>query len=68
MVNLLTSDPDLVDVDTALNISGAWIPALLNKAIEILNNQSTIPGEDADTVQTIASIANSLVKHSISCV
>ena len=63
LINLLTSNPDLVDEQVALNITGELIPDLLNKTVELLEEQeetdSTQAGELADRIQTIGSIANS---------
>ena len=58
LINLLTSDSDWVDPDTAVNISGEWIPDQLDKVLELAGDDPD--ADEADTIQTIGAIANGL--------
>eukprot|EP01083_Nonionella_stella_P168096 566591_1 len=60
LVDLLTSDSNLVEPDIVFNISSEFIPKALAKAVLILNDEEAEyePGVLADTVQNVGQIAN----------
>ncbi len=57
LVNLLTSDIELVEPEIALHISQQWLPSVLLTTVELLNESDS--ANLADTVQRLGGIANS---------
>ena len=63
LVNLLTSQPDLVDPDLAVNVSNKWLPSALQTTIDIAANATDWnDGYVAEKVQIVGGIAVSLVR------
>eukprot|EP01084_Bolivina_argentea_P062241 113809_1 len=61
LINLLTSEPTLVEPEIALEISSEWLPNILNITLKLLNtNKNDIDdmANIAETVQKIGGIAN----------
>eukprot|EP01084_Bolivina_argentea_P176512 305433_1 len=67
LIDLLTSDPLIViDPLIATNISQQWLPDILLKTVELLNESDS--ATLADTVQTIGGIANNVAMNVIKIV